>query len=67
MDFITSVPPSLRVDGKAYNAILVIVDRYTKLAKYYPILKTITAEQFGNLLIHTFFCSFGVPSSMVSN
>ena len=61
------MPPSLKVDKKAYNAILVVIDRYTNLAKYYPVLKTITAEQFGNLLIHTVFCSFGVPSSIVSN
>ena len=67
MDFITDVPPSHGVDGKAYNAILIVVDRYIKLAKYYPILKTITAEQFSNLVIHTVFCSFGVPSSIVSN
>ena len=43
-----------------------VVDCYTKLAKNYPVLKTITAEQFGNLLIHTVFCSFGEPSSIVS-
>ena len=67
MDFIIGVPPSLGVDRKAYDAILVVVDRYTKLAKYYLILKTIIAKQFGNLLIHTVFCSFGVPSSIVSN
>ena len=67
IDFITGVPPSLGVDKKAYNVILVVVDHYTKLAKYYPVLKTITAKQFDNLLIHTVFCSFGVPSSIVSN
>ena len=67
MDFITSVLPSLGVDKKVYNAILVVVDRYTKLARYYSILKTITAKQFGDLFIHTVFCSFGVPSSIVSN
>ena len=61
------MPPSLRVDKKAYDAILVVVDCYTKLAKYYPVLKTITAEQFGNVFIHTVYCSFGVPSSIVSN
>ena len=52
--------PSLGVDGKAYNAILVVVDRYTKLAKYYSVLKIITAEQFGDLFVCTVFCSFGV-------
>ena len=67
MDFITGVPSSLGVDGKAYNAILVVIDRYTKLSKDYHVLKTIIAEQFGNFLIHIVFCSFGVPSSIVSN
>ena len=67
IDFITGVPPSLGVDRKAYDAILMVVDRYTKLAKYYPILKTITAEQFSDLLIHTVFSSFDVPSRIVSN
>ena len=67
INFITGVPPSLGVDGKAYNAILVVVDRYTKLAKYYPVLKTITAKQFGNFSIHTVFCSFDVPLSIISN
>ena len=58
------MPSSFKVNGKAF---LVVVDRYTKLAKYYSILKTITAEQFGNLLIHTIFCNFGVLLSIVSN
>ena len=43
IDLITGMPSSLRVDGKGYDAILVVVDRYIKLAKYYPILKTIIA------------------------
>ena len=67
MNFITGVPLSLGVDGKAYDAILVVVDHYTKLAKYYLVLNTITAEQFGNLLVRTVFCSFSVPSSIASN
>ena len=67
IDFITGVPLSLGVDRKAYDAILVVIECYTKLAKYYPVLKSITAEQFGNLFGHTVFCSFDVPSSIVSN
>ena len=67
MDFITGVPSSLGVDRKAYDAILVVVDRYTKLAKYYPVLKSITAKQFGNLFVQTVFCSFSVPSSIVND
>ena len=33
IDFITGVSPSLKVDKKTYDAILVVVDCYTKLAK----------------------------------
>ena len=61
------MPSSLGVDRKAYDAILVVVNCYIKLAKYYPVLKTISVEQFGNLLVHKVFCNFGVPSSIVSN
>ena len=66
-DFITGVPPSLGVDKKAYDAILMVVNRYIKLVKYYPVLKMVTAEQFGNFLVRTVFCSFGVPSCIISH
>ena len=66
-DFIINVPLSLGMDEKIYDVILVVVICYTKLAKYYSILKIITAEQLSNLLVPTVFCSFGVPSSIVSN
>ena len=67
MNFIRGMPSSLGRDGKAYGSILAIVDRFTKLAKYYPVLKTITAEQMGDLLVQTIYCSFGTPKSVVSN
>lgn len=35
MDFITELPPS-RMNGMVYDAILVIVDRFTKMAHYIP-------------------------------
>jgi hypothetical protein len=35
MDFITGLPLSWR-NGVVYDAILVIVDRYTKMARYIP-------------------------------
>ena len=66
MNFITEMPPSFGVDRKAYDAISVVVDCYTKLAKYYPVLKKIIAEQFDNFLVHIVFCNFGVPLSIVS-
>jgi hypothetical protein len=35
MDFVTGLPVSRR-NGVVYDAILVIVDRYTKMARYIP-------------------------------
>ena len=54
------MPLSLEIDEKAYDAILVVINCYTKLAKYYLFLKTITAEQLGDLFVQTVFCSFEV-------
>src|ERR1700761_2711626 len=42
MDFITDLPPSKR-DDCVYDAILVIVDRYTKMNLYIPTTKACTA------------------------
>ena len=36
IDFIIDLPPSKR-NGIIYNAILVVIDRYTKMACYLPI------------------------------
>jgi hypothetical protein len=44
MNFITNLPLSVGVDqGKALDSILVLVNRYTKVSKYIPCRKTITA------------------------
>lgn len=52
IDFITDLPLSIGADqGKASDSILVIVDRYTKVSKYIPCRKTITALE----LSHVFF------------
>ena len=42
MDFITDLPPSKRY-GCVYDAILVIVDRYTKINIFVPTNKTCIA------------------------
>jgi hypothetical protein len=44
MDFITSLPPNKNLNGSEnYNLILVIVDRFSKMAWYIPCHKTINA------------------------
>ena len=44
MDFVTSLSPSKNLNGgEDYDLILVIVDRFSKIARYIPCHKTIDA------------------------
>jgi len=66
MDFIIGLPPSRRGD-KVYNAIYVIVDRYTKMALYLPIVKTITVTKLADLFLNKVVRRFRAPKGIVSN
>jgi len=66
MDFITDLPPSL-LDERAYDSILVIVDKYTKLVRYIPVRKTITSEELADVVIRNWWKDFGLPKSVVSD
>lgn len=66
MDFITGLPPSGR-RGKAYDALLVVVDRYSKMAKYIPCTAEIAAEELAQLLIEHVYSVFGAPESIISD
>ena len=66
MDFITGLPPSKRA-GVVYDAILVVVDRFTKIVRYLTTTKTITAEQLGELFFFEIVCRFGTPAGIVSD
>jgi hypothetical protein len=66
IDFITSLPPS-RFEGHTYDSILVVVDRYTKMARYIPCQKTITAPQLAELFVNRIVKDFGTPDGIVSD
>ena len=66
MDFITGLPPS-KSCGQVYDAILVIVDRFTKIARYVPVRKTIDAPELADTLIKAWVKDFGLPDSIVSD
>jgi hypothetical protein len=66
MDFITDLPPSER-DGCVYDAILIIVDRYTKMAIYVPCNKVCTLDTLADLLIRHVVYRFGVPEGIVTD
>jgi penicillin V acylase-like amidase (Ntn superfamily) len=64
MDFIVDLPPSNR-NGRVYNSILVIVDRFTKNAIYIPYNKTYTIEDLTNIFYKEIICKYSVPKGIV--
>ena len=68
MDFITDLPLSInKVNNKKYNLILVVINRYTKLARYIPCTKDITAEALAELFLRYWFKDQGLPASIISD
>ena len=66
MDFIIGLLPSKR-GNKVYNAIYVIVNRYTKMALYLPIVKTITITKLIDLFLNKVVRCFRAPRGIISN
>ena len=60
MDFITDLLPS-NLHGKVYDSILVVVDRYTKMARYIPCTKKVTAAELLDLFMAYIYKDFGAP------
>lgn len=66
LDFITGLPPAAR-GGKAYDAILVVVDRFSKMVRYIACTSEIDAPEMAERLIDEIFSKFGTPRSIVSD
>ncbi|MBW0559584.1 hypothetical protein O181_099299 [Austropuccinia psidii MF-1] len=62
MDFITQLPLS-----KNFASILVVVDRFSKMAIFIPTYGTITALYLAQILISYVFSNHGLPVSIVSD
>ena len=68
MDFITKLPKSRDpVTGVTYDAIMVIVDRFTKYLITVPFKETHTAEQLGHLLLDRLVRDHGVPITIITD
>lgn len=65
-DFVVNLPPSLR-EGKVYDAVCVVVDRFTKYAKYIPCNSNVNATEFTELFMNHIVTQFGIPRSIVSD
>ena len=66
LDFIVGLPPS-RNRGVAYDAVLVVVDRFSKMVRYLPTTVTIDSPGLAELLISACFSQYGTPRSIVSD
>jgi transposase InsO family protein len=66
IDFITGLPPAEHY-GDVYDAVLVVVDRFTKFAWYIACKKTTSAEELAMLLITHVYAVIGTPKNIVSD
>ena len=61
MDFIVDLPTT----QGGYDAILVVVDRLTKMAHFIPTRESVSAPQVADLFISHIFCLHGLPRSIM--
>jgi hypothetical protein len=62
MDFIVELPES-----KSSNAVLVFVDRFTKMAHFCPTTTKVTAEETARLYLNHVFKHHGLPDDVISD
>jgi transposase InsO family protein len=63
MDFITGFPRS----QKGHDAILVVIDQFSKVAHFLPVKETITASQLADLYVSRIVSLHGVPLEISSD
>ena len=66
MDFVIDLPPSEFL-GVIYNSILVIIDRFTKMAYYVLTKASLTLVELADTLRRECFRLYGYPKSIVSD
>ena len=63
MDFVIKLPPT----PDNFDSILVVVDRFSKMAHFIPMHETDTAEEVANLFLENIFRLHGFPQDIVSD
>ena len=53
--------------GNEYDSILVLIDRFSKYVRYFPVTKTITAQRLAELLLEQCFLPQGPPDTLLSD
>lgn len=64
MDFVTGIPSTR---GYRYDAILVVVDRFSKRARFIPTYKSFTSKDTAMLYLQYIFSQHGVPRHITSD
>jgi len=62
MDFMVNLPPS-----RGFDAIMVVVDRFSKITHFIPTKESATAQETGRLFFTHMFKHHGLPKDIVSN
>jgi hypothetical protein len=62
MDFMVSLPPS-----RGFDAIMLVVDRFNKMAHFIPTKDEATAQEIGRLFFTHIFKHHGFPKDIVSD
>jgi hypothetical protein len=66
INFITGLPPSLR-EGRAFDAIFIIVNRYSKIAHFILITINIDAPVFAEFIYNEVMKYHDMPKSIISD
>ena len=62
LDYITGLP-----EEQGQNAILIVVDRFSKMAHYIPTTKEVSAQETARLLLHHVWKYHGIPKEIISD
>jgi hypothetical protein len=62
MDFMVNLPPS-----RGFDAIMVVVDRFSKMAHFIPTKESATTQEMGRLLFMHMFKHHGLPKDILLN
>ena len=66
MEFITGLPESVAYEGR-YDAILVVVDKLSKMCHYIPCRSDMTARELAEVITREVIRLHGVPSAIISD
>ena len=66
MDFITGCPPAGR-RGKVYDAILVVINRFSKIVRFIACTKDIDAVEMAERLTKNIISKLGIPRFTITD